>query len=64
MYSEISFPSLGIALDPPRSITLGPLSIHFYGMIIAMGLVLLCPAMLNWDGRTTQISQPEENETE
>ena len=40
MYSEISFPSLGIALDPPRSIDIGPLSIHFYGMIIAMGLVL------------------------
>ena len=40
MYSEISFPSLGITLDPPRSIDIGPLSIHFYGMIIAMGLVL------------------------
>ena len=40
MYSEISFPSLGIALDPPRSIDIGPLSIHFYGMIIAMGLIL------------------------
>ena len=40
MYSEISFPSLGIAIDPPRSIDIGPLSIHFYGMIIALGLVL------------------------
>ena len=40
MYSEISFPALGIALDPPRSIVLGPLSIHFYGMIIAFGLIL------------------------
>ena len=40
MYTEISFPSLGIAIDPPRSIDIGPLSIHFYGMIIAMGLVL------------------------
>ena len=40
MYSEISFPALGIALDPPRSIALGPLSIHFYGMIIAFGLIL------------------------
>ena len=40
MYSEISFPSLGIALDPPRSISIGPLSIHFYGLIIALGLVL------------------------
>ena len=40
MYTEISFPSLGIAINPPRSIDIGPLSIHFYGMIIAMGLVL------------------------
>ena len=40
MYSEISFPSLGIAIDPPRSINIGPLSIHFYGLIIALGLVL------------------------
>ena len=40
MYSEISFPSLGIAIDPPRSISIGPLSIHFYGLIIALGLVL------------------------
>ena len=40
MYSEISFPSLGIALNPPRSIEIGPLSIHYYGAIIAMGLIL------------------------
>ena len=40
MYSEISFPSLGIAVNPPRSIDIGPLSIHFYGLIIALGLVL------------------------
>lgn len=40
MYSEISFPSLGIALDPPRSIEIGPLNIHFYGAIIALGLIL------------------------
>ena len=40
MYSEISFPGLGISVNPPRSISLGPLSIHFYGIIIAMGLVL------------------------
>lgn len=40
MYSEISFPALGIALDPPRSIEIGPLSIHYYGAIIALGLIL------------------------
>ena len=40
MYSEISFPSLGLTLNPPRSFDIGPLSIHFYGLIIAIGLVL------------------------
>ena len=40
MYTEISFPSLGLTLNPPRSITLGPFTIHFYGAIIALGLVL------------------------
>lgn len=40
MYSEISFPALDIALDPPRSIEIGPLSIHYYGAIIALGLIL------------------------
>ena len=40
MYTEISFPSLGLTLNPPASFTLGPLSIHFYGLIIATGLML------------------------
>ena len=40
MYSEISFPSLGLTLNPPSSFNLGPLSIHFYGLIIATGLML------------------------
>ena len=40
MYSEISFPSLGLTLNPPVSFNLGPLSIHFYGLIIATGLML------------------------
>ena len=39
-YSVISFPSLGISVTPPRSISLGPLNIYFYGIIIACGLVL------------------------
>ena len=39
-YSVISFPSLGISVNPPRSIALGPLNIYFYGIIIACGLVL------------------------
>ena len=39
-YTAISFPSLGIEVDPARTISLGPLSIHFYGLIIAVGLIL------------------------
>ena len=40
MYSEISFPSLGIAVDPSSTLTLGPLTVHYYGLIIACGLIL------------------------
>ena len=40
MYSEISFPSFGITVNPPQSFSVGPLSIHFYGVIIALGLML------------------------
>ena len=39
-YTTISFPSLGIEIDPIREFTLGPLSIHMYGLIIACGLIL------------------------
>ena len=39
-YTNISFPSLGIDIDPVREFSIGPLSIHMYGLIIAFGLVL------------------------
>ncbi len=39
-YSSISFPSLGIEINPGRSFALGPLTIHYYGLIIAVGLML------------------------
>ena len=39
-FSSISFPSFGIEINPARTISLGPLTIHFYGMIIAAGLML------------------------
>ena len=39
-YSVISFPSLGIEWDPVRTLDLGPVSIHLYGLIIATGLLL------------------------
>ena len=39
-YTAISFPSLGIEVDPSRTLSLGPLTIHYYGLIIACGLML------------------------
>ncbi len=39
-YTTISFPSLGLELNPPRAFSIGSLSIHFYGLIIAVGLML------------------------
>ena len=39
-YTNISFPSLGIDIDPVRAFDIGPLAIHMYGIIIAFGLVL------------------------
>ena len=39
-YTNISFPSLGIDIDPKRAFSLGPVSIHMYGLIIALGLTL------------------------
>ena len=39
-YTTISFPGLGIELNPPSYFELGPLTVHFYGVIIAFGLML------------------------
>ena len=36
----ISFPKLGLELDPPSGFMLGNMSIYFYGVIIALGLFL------------------------
>ena len=40
MYTEISFPALGLTVDPPRYLQIGPLTIYYYGVIIAVGLIL------------------------
>ena len=40
MYTEISFPSLGLVLNPSSTLSIGPLTIHYYGLIIACGLIL------------------------
>ena len=39
-YTNISFPAFGIDINPAREFSIGPLSIHMYGLIIACGLVL------------------------
>jgi len=39
-YADISFPWLNLTVDPVRVLSLGPLNIHLYGLIIALGLVL------------------------
>ena len=39
-YTEISFPAIGLVIDPQRTLSIGPLTIHYYGMIIALGLML------------------------
>ena len=38
--SPISFPSLGLQLDPPQGVELGSFQLQFYGLIIALGLIL------------------------
>ena len=40
MYSTIAFPYFGIEVNPPRSFSIGPLEIYFYGVLIALGLML------------------------
>ncbi len=39
-FSTISFPSLGIEVNPPRTLEIGPLTVYYYGLIIAVGLLL------------------------
>ena len=39
-FGAISFPFLGLEVNPSRVLSLGPLNIHLYGLMIATGLVL------------------------
>lgn len=39
-YSTISFPFLGLEVNPGRTLSLGPLTVHYYGAVIAFGLLL------------------------
>ena len=38
--TEITFPALGLKLDPSRGFSIGPLEIHWYGVLIALGMLL------------------------
>ena len=57
-FSVISFPSLGIELNPGRVIEIGPLTIHYYGLIIAIGLML---AVLYCSRRAKEFGLTEDN---
>ena len=39
-FTEISFPALGLTMNPSQSFNIGPLQIHWYGVLIAVGLLL------------------------
>ena len=39
-FTEIFFPFLGLTVNPGRSFSIGPLTVHYYGLIIACGLLL------------------------
>ena len=38
-YTTVTFPGLGLEMDPIREFSVGPLTIHLYGLIIAIGLI-------------------------
>ena len=40
MYSTISFPGLGLEMNPDRYIQIGSFTVYYYGIIIAFGLML------------------------
>ena len=58
MYTEISFPALGITVNPPQYLQLGPLTIYYYGVIIACGLIL---AVLYGCKRSSQFGIKEDD---
>ena len=55
-FSEISFPALDFTWNPSKSFSIGPLEIHWYGVIIAVGLLL---AVVYACGRSKQFGLNE-----
>lgn len=40
LFTNISFPSFGIDINPPKGFALGGMEVRFYGIMIALGLLL------------------------
>ena len=57
-YSVISFPALGLEVNPPRALNLFGLNINLYGLIIAVGLLL---AVIYCLRRTKQFGLTEDH---
>ena len=57
-FTEISFPALGLTMNPSQSFQIGPLQIHWYGVLIALGLLL---AVLYACGRSKQFGLHEDD---
>lgn len=57
-YTEISFPSIGFSWDPARSFSVGSLDVHWYGVIIAVGLLM---AVLYACGRSKEFGLTEDD---
>ncbi len=60
-FGPIHFPNLKIEINPPVGVVIGPFAIHFYGLLIALGLVL---AFLYGCKRSKQFGLHEEDITD
>ena len=57
-FTEISFPEIGLVLNPSPIIEIGSLQIHWYGILIAVGLLL---AVLYACGRSKEFGLHEDD---
>ena len=57
-FTEISFPALGLTMNPSQSFQIGSLQVHWYGLLIAVGLLL---AVLYACGRSKEFGLHEDD---
>ena len=57
-FTEISFPAIGFSWNPSASFSIGPLQVHWYGVLIAVGLLL---AVLYACGRSKEFGLHEDD---